>query len=145
MLNKDFKEFIQSLSANCVQFLVVGGYAVAVHGHPRYTKGMDIWIGRSLENAEWLVAALHQFGFGSLGLTDADFLEPDQVVQLGYPPNRIDIVTSLSGVEFDGCYERRLVVLLDDEPVSFIGLDDLRLNKRATGTPQDLADFGNLE
>ncbi len=88
MLNQDFKEFIQFLNANSVRYLVVGGYAVAVHGHPRYTKDIDIWIEMSSENADNLLKALEQFGFGSLGLNSQDFLTPDQIIQLGYPPNR---------------------------------------------------------
>ena len=86
MLNRDFKEFIQSLNDNQVRYLVVGGYAVAFHGHPRYTKDMDIWIEMGPENAARLIKALEQFGFGSLGLQTTDFLVPDQVVQLGQPP-----------------------------------------------------------
>jgi hypothetical protein len=89
MLNQDFKEFIELLNANRVRYLVVGGYAVALHGHPRYTKDIDIWLDRDEENAERVVRALDQFGFGSLGLTAGDFLEPDQIIQLGYAPNRI--------------------------------------------------------
>ena len=83
MLNQDFKEFIKSLNDNRVQYLVVGGYAVAVHGHPRYTKDIDIWIQVSSENASRIVKAIEQFGFGSLGLKEEDFLEVDQIVQLG--------------------------------------------------------------
>jgi hypothetical protein len=95
MLNQDFKEFIQSLNDNQVRYLVIGGYAVALHGYPRYTKDIDIWIEMTLENAAKLIQALQQFGFGSLGLTSEDFLAPDQVIQLGYPPNRIDLITLL--------------------------------------------------
>ena len=94
------KEFIQSLNDNNVRYLVVGGYAVALHGYPRYTKGMDIWIERTPENAKLIVKALDKFGFASLGLKDSDFLVEDQIIQLGYPPNRIDIITSLMGVKF---------------------------------------------
>ena len=90
MLNQDFKEFIQLLNENQVKYLVIGGYAVAIHGHPRYTKDIDIWIEISKENAEKLITSLTQFVFGSLVLTPQDFQSPDQVIQLGYPPNRID-------------------------------------------------------
>ncbi len=92
MLNQDFKEFIKSLNENDVKYLVIGGYAVAFHGHPRYTKDLDIWIQISPENASRLVKAITQFGFASLGLRQEDFLVPDQVIQLGCPPNRIDVI-----------------------------------------------------
>ena len=98
MFNQDFKEFIESLNANQVRYLVIGGYAVALHGHPRYTKDLDVWVECSPDNALALLKALGQFGMGSLGLTVDDFLVPDQVVQLGYPPNRIDILMVVSGI-----------------------------------------------
>lgn len=145
MLNQDFKEFIQSLNANNVRYLVVGGYAVAVHGHPRYTKDIDIWIAMDEENARRMVSALQDFGFGSLGLKPDDFLTPDQIIQLGYPPARIDLLTTLAGVEFETCYASRVEVVLDGVPVSFIDIENLKKNKRAAGRPQDLADLKNLE
>jgi hypothetical protein len=144
-LSQDFKEFVQSLNANDVRYLVVGGYAVAVHGYPRYTKDLDVWIDSTPDNAERIVQALDEFGFGSLGLKVADFLEPDQIIQLGYPPNRIDILTTIPGVTFQECYGSRLRVELDEVPVYFIDLDNLKKNKRASGRLQDLADLDNLE
>jgi hypothetical protein len=145
VLNQDFKEFIQSLNDNRVRYLVVGGYAVAVHGHPRYTKDMDVWIEMGPENAAKMVRALEQFGFGSLGLQAADFLVPDQIIQLGYAPNRIDILVTLPGVEFASCYESRVVVEIEGVPVNFIDLENLKKNKRASGRLQDLADVENLQ
>jgi hypothetical protein len=144
MLNQDFKEFIQFLNDNHVRYLVVGGYAVAIHGHPRYTKDMDIWIESSLDNANNLLQALDQFGFSSLGLQTQDFLTPEQIIQLGYPPNRIDLLTNIDGVIFEDCYPLRLEVLIDDIVVNFIDLDNLRKNKKASGRLQDLADLENL-
>jgi hypothetical protein len=144
VLNQDFNEFIQSLNSNGVRYLVVGGYAVALHGYPRYTKDMDVWIDRSPENTAKLIAALDDFGFGSLGLTAADFLEPGQIIQLGYPPSRIDILTSLQGVEFDTCYEARVSLRVGEVVIDFIDLENLRKNKGAAGRPQDLADLDNL-
>ncbi len=144
MLNPDFREFIQSLNANGVRYLVVGGYAVAIHGHPRYTKDIDIWIETLPDNAQRLVQALADFGFQSLGLQVADFLVPDRIVQLGYPPARIDLVTTLSGVEFADCYPMRLEVELDGVRVSFIDRENLRKNKASSGRLQDLADLENL-
>jgi len=145
VLNQDFKEFIQSLNDNRVYYLVVGGYAVALHGHPRYTKDMDIWIERSPENAANMVKALEQFGFSSLGLKEADFLVPDQIIQLGYPPNRIDLLTTLPGVDFASCYPSRVEVEVDEVLVNFIDLENLKKNKKASGRHQDLADLENLE
>ncbi|MDQ3254642.1 MAG: nucleotidyltransferase [Acidobacteriota bacterium] len=145
MLNRDFREFIQSLNDNDVRHMIVGGYAVALHGHPRYTKDIDVWIEMSAENAARMIAALEQFRFGSLGLTAADFLVPQQVVQLGQPPNRIDILVKLSGVEFEACYKSRITVDIDGVAVSIINLEDLKKNKRAAGRLQDLADVENLE
>jgi predicted nucleotidyltransferase len=144
MLNPDFKEFIQSLNDNDVRYLVVGGYAVALHGHPRYTKDIDIWIEPDPENANRMVRAIIQFGFESLGLEMDDFLEEDVIIQLGYPPNRIDLMTSLSGVNFKSCYEERISVEIDGVRVNFIDLTSLRKNKSATGRSQDLADLENL-
>lgn len=144
ILGPDFKEFVQSLNDNDVRYLVVGGYAVALHGHPRYTKDLDVWLWLDRQNALQVVAALEQFGFGSLGLTPEDFLVADQIIQLGYPPNRIDLLTSLPGVEFSECYDERVVVELDGVAVNFIDLKNLRKNKRASGRYQDLADLENL-
>ena len=145
MLNQDFKEFIQSLNANSVRYLLVGGYALAAHGHPRYTKDLDIWIDRDPANATNLVLALGQFGFGSLGLTVDDFLLPDQVIQLGYPPIRIDLLTSADGVEFSDCYEKHLTIEIEGVEISLIDRESLCQNKRASGRMQDLADIEAIE
>ena len=145
ILSPDFRDFIGSLNDSGVHYLVVGGYAVALHGHPRYTKDIDVWIERSEANAARIVQALEAFGFGSLGLSVEDFLVEDQIIQLGYPPNRIDILTTLPGVEFDVCYASRVEVTADELTVPFIALDDLRKTKRASGRLQDLADLENLE
>ncbi len=145
MLNQDFKEFVRSLNDNHVRYLVVGGYAVAFHGYPRYTKDIDIWIEPSPVNAANVVRALEQFGFASLGLKEADFLTHDQIIQLGYPPSRIDLISTLPGVDFVSCYASRVQVEIDDITVDFIDLDNLKKNKRASGRLQDLADLENLE
>ena len=144
ILSPDFKEFVQSLNDNGVRYLIVGGYAVALHGHPRYTKDLDVWLWLDRDNALQVVAALDQFGFGTLGLEPEDFLVADQIIQLGYPPNRIDLLTSLPGVEFGECYDERVVVELDGVAVNFIDLKNLRKNKLASGRYQDLADLENL-
>ncbi len=145
VLNQDFKEFIQSLNANNVRYPVVGGYAVAFHGHPRYTKDIDVWVEATPENALRVIQALEQFGFASLNLKAEDFLTPDQVVQLGFPPNRIDILTEAEGVDFAECYASRMQVEMDGIPMNFIDLVNLKKNKRAAGRLQDLADLENLE
>lgn len=145
MLNQDFREFVQSLNDNEVRYLVIGGYAVALHGHPRYTKDIDIWIQMTPENANRMVAALNDFGFGSLGLRAEDFLVLDQVIQLGYPPSRIDLFTSPPGVDFETCYNSRVQTVIDGVAVSFIDLENLKKSKRAAGRLQDLADLENLQ
>jgi predicted nucleotidyltransferase len=144
MLNQDFKEFIQFLNANQVRYLVVGGYAVAFYGYPRYTKDIDIWIEASGENAMNVMQSLTDFGFGSLDLTVEDFAVANQVIQLGYPPSRIDLLTSVDGIQFEDCYGLRATVEIDGVSVNFIDLENLRLNKRASGRFQDLADLENL-
>jgi len=145
VLNRDFKEFIQSLNDNHVRYLIVGGYAVAFHGHPRYTKDIDVWIEMTQENSGNVIKALEQFGFGSLGLKEEDFLIPDQIIQLGYPPSRIDLITTLSGVDFASCYASRVQINIDEIQVNFIDLENLRKNKQASGRHQDLADLESLK
>ena len=145
MLSKDFKEFIESLNVHNVRYLVVGGYAVAFHGYPRYTKDLDVWIELSSKNAANVVKALEEFGFGSLGIKPEDFLEGDQIIQLGYPPNRIDILTTLKKVSFEDCYKKRIQIEIQGVKINFIDLENLKKNKRSTGRPQDLADAENLE
>ncbi|MBT3259706.1 MAG: hypothetical protein HN366_25095 [Deltaproteobacteria bacterium] len=144
MLSKDFKEFIELLNENDVRYLVVGGYAVALHGHPRYTKDLDVWIELSRDNAIKILAALKDFGFGSLDLKPDDFLESNQIIQLGNPPNRIDILTALTDLEFEDCYKAKVKVEIQGLHIDFIDIENLKKNKRATGRPQDLADAENL-
>lgn len=144
MLSQDFKEFVQSLNDNSVRYLVIGGYAVAFHGHPRYTKDLDVWIELSEENARRMVTALEHFGFASLGLQEKDFLDPNQVIQLGYPPNRIDVLTELVGVDFEKCYAQKVSTTIDDVQINFIDLKNLKANKKAVGRLQDLADLEKL-
>lgn len=144
-LSRDFSEFIACCIAREVRFLIVGGYAVAAHGHPRYTKDLDVWIWVDPDNAARLTLALEDFGFGSLDLGPTDFLAPERVVQLGYPPLRIDLLTSVDGVTFETCYPDRMTMIIDDVAVPFIDLTNLRRNKAASGRPQDLADLAALE
>lgn len=144
MLTKDFKEFAACLNARSADYLIVGGYALAAHGHPRYTGDLDFWIGASEKNAERVMLALADFGFGGLGITQDDLARPDSVIQLGYPPNRIDILTSIDGVSFDTCFSRPLQVVVDGLTLNFISLDDLKINKRASGRARDRADLEDL-
>lgn len=144
-LDPDFSEFIELLLANDVAFMVVGGYAVAAHGHPRYTGDLDIWLLVDRENAERLVQVLTEFGFGSLGLSAQDFLTDNQVVQLGREPLRIDLLTGLDGVSFGECIGRSILVDIDGLQVPFISREDLLANKRSSGRSQDLADVDALE
>jgi hypothetical protein len=144
MLSKDFKEFIALLNKHDVKYLVVGGYAVAIHGYPRYTKDLDVWIALSPGNADKMLMVLNDFGFGELELTAEDFTKSDQIIQLGYPPNRIDIITSLTGINFNDSYENRLVIDLGDIEILVIDRDNLKKNRLATGRLQDLADAENI-
>ncbi|MBO1347942.1 MAG: hypothetical protein EBE86_011310 [Hormoscilla sp. GUM202] len=135
---------MQLLNEHKVRYLVIGGYAVALHGYPRYTKDLDIWVEMEPNNAKRLMDALVAFGFGSVGLTQEDFLTPDRVIQLGYPPNRIDLVTTPDGVNFETCYQSKIPVEIDEIEVSFIDLENLKINKKASGRLQDLADLEKL-
>ena len=145
MLTADFKEFAALLNSNGVKYLVVGGYALAAYGHPRYTGDLDFWIGTAADNADKVLLALDQFGFKSLGIQKQDLTEPNQVIQLGFPPVRIDLLTSIDGVDFDDCYARRLVLEMDGLALGFIALDDFKTNKKAVGRYKDLADLETLE
>ena len=145
VLNKDFKEFIQLLNDNNVRYLVVGGYAVAFHGYPHYTKDIDLWIWLNRGNAENLIKVLDDFGFGSFGLKVEDFLTPGYVIQLGYPPNRIDLLTALTGLDFNKCYASRIELNINGTRINFIGLDDLKKNKELISRYQDLADLEHLK
>jgi hypothetical protein len=144
-LSRDFSEFIASCVAHEVRFMIVGGYAVAAHGHPRFTKDLDVWVWVDEQNANRLVAALEDFGFGSVGLTADDFLEEGMVVQLGYPPKRIDIITQVDGVEFAPCWDRHIEIAIGGQRAPFISVEDLLTNKKASGRPQDLADAAAIE
>ena len=144
-VNSDFSDLLNLFNVKNVRYLVIGGYALIQYAEPRYTKDLDIWIEATPKNAQKMLKALDLFGFASLGLKEADFLVDDQIIQLGYPPNRIDLLSSLPGVEFTTCYEQRVQVQMDDIRVNFIDLANLRKNKQASGRLQDLADLENLK
>lgn len=132
------------LNSHRVEYLVVGGYAVAMHGRPRHTGDLDVWVRRSPENASKLMSVLREFGFGALGLEEGDFLKREQVVQLGYPPFRIDLLTDIDGVEFATAWSSRESFTHDGLTLNLIGLSDLKQNKQATARPRDMDDLENL-
>lgn len=142
-LAKDLSEFIALLNSNRVEYVIVGAHALAFHGVPRFTGDIDFLVRPSVENAARVAAALQEFGFKSL--TAADFTAEGQVLQLGFPPNRVDVLTSISGCGFDEVWEGRVDSNLDGQPVSFIGREEFRKNKRASGRPKDLADLDSLQ
>jgi hypothetical protein len=135
MLSQDFKEFIELLNKHNVRYLIIGGYAVALHGHPRYTKDLDIWIEMEPANADRLIDALTDFGFGSVGLSQNDFVTPDQVIQLGYPPNRIDLITTPDGIDFETCYKSKLEIQLVKQPLILL------ISKTLSGTKKHLEGY----
>jgi predicted nucleotidyltransferase len=143
-LPQDFKEFLELLNSKGVEYLLVGGHAVAYFGYPRPTGDLDVWVAQSPENAARLVQAVREFGFNVPNLREELFLRDDQIVQMGNPPLRIDVMTTISGVNFADCYARREVIELDSTPVSVISLDDLKANKTASNRHKDLDDLQNL-
>lgn len=144
-LNKDFKEFLELLNKHDVDYMVVGGFALAFHGAPRYTGDIDIWIRSDRGNADLLIQALHEFGFALPKLTAEDFCEPDQIVQLGLPPVRIDLLTSISGVTWSEAYPRIERESFQGILIPFIGKTAYLKNKQASGRPKDLADIDALD
>lgn len=145
MLNPDFRDMLSAFNAERVEYLVVGAYAMANYGVPRATGDLDFWIRRSPENAERVMRALVAFGAPMDRVTRDDLSQPDVVLQFGVEPNRIDILTSIDGVEFDEASASRTVTRLEDTDVPFIGLADLIRNKRAAARPRDIADVVHLE
>ena len=143
-LEKDLREFVALLNALNVRYLVVGAFAVAYHGYPRYTADIDLFVDRTYDNAERLMEVIQQFGFVDFNLSVNDFLQEDQVVQLGVAPNRIDLLTFLSGVTFHDAWASREYSELDGLTVPFISKEMLKRNKAASGRTQDLADLEHL-
>jgi len=132
------------LEANEVDYLLVGGYAVGYYGYPRPTGDIDIWISRSPENAKKVVAVLNEFGFSSSDLTIGLFTLVKSIVRMGIPPFKLEIITQIDGVEFDSCFRRREMVIIDGCNVTLISLADLKINKQASGRPKDIDDLENL-
>jgi len=141
---QDFKEFLQLLNSNKIEYLVIGGYAVGFHGYPRATGDMDIWIAINEQNAQKMVGVLKKFGFNLPELRKELFLKEKKVIRMGIPPMRLEILTSIDGVSFKTCFNNRIIADFGDFKVNFISKDDLLINKRASGRPQDLVDFEKL-
>jgi predicted nucleotidyltransferase len=144
-LAQDFEDFIKLLNKHQVDYMIVGGYALAFHGKPRHTGDLDIWINISEENAERLILAIKEFGLASLGLTKSDFLQEGYVTQIGYPPLRIDILNTIDGVKFEDAYQNKLIVDVDGIQVKYIGLKDFIENKTASGRSQDITDLREIK
>ena len=142
---RDFKEFLQLLNSKKIEYLVIGGYAVGYHGYPRATGDMDIWIAINEQNAMKMVEALKEFGFDPPELQKELFLKDQKVIRMGVPPMRLEILTSIDGVNFKTCFNNRVIADFGDFKVNFISRDDLLINKRASGRPQDLVDFDKLQ
>jgi hypothetical protein len=146
ILAKDFEDFVKLLNKHHVEYMVVGGYALALHGKPRHTGDLDIWINISEYNADRMLRVLEDFGLSSMSFTKDDFLKPGYVTQIGYPPLRIDILNTIDGIEFkDAAANMKSIELEKDVKVNFIGLHDFVKNKQATGRIQDLADIREIE
>jgi hypothetical protein len=143
-LERDLREFIELLNARDVLYLVVGAYALAYHGRPRYTGDIDFFVQNSRQNAAKLAKIIEEFGFASLGIVEEDLTASDQVIQLGVEPNRIDLMTSISDVSFDEAWRTREYGELDGLRVPFISRELLKRNKAAVGRKQDLADLDYL-
>jgi hypothetical protein len=142
---KDFREFLQLLNSREIEYLVIGGYAVGYHGYPRATGDMDIWIAMTEKNASEMVHALKEFGFDLPELKKELFLKKNKVIRMGIPPMRLEVLTSIDGVQFEDCFKNRLIADFGTFKVNFISKDDLLANKRASGRPKDLADVDNLQ
>ena len=140
----DFIDFIDLLNLHKVDYMIVGAHALAYHGRPRHTGDLDIWIKPSNTNAAKMVSVLIDFGFGSLGLQEKDFLKENYVTQLGYPPLRIDILNSISGVEFNEAYLNKVETDIDDLKVNFINIKEFVKNKISTGRAKDIGDIESL-
>jgi len=144
LLPQDFKEFLKLLNDNNIRYLLIGGYAVGYHGYPRSTNDMDIWITIDPETAKQMVLVLKEFGFDTPELSEKIFLQENSIVRMGIAPMRIEIITTISGVDFEECFQQRVVDEIDGIEVNIIGLKQLKINKQASGRHKDLDDLENL-
>ncbi len=143
-LPKDFKEFLSLLHAQGVEYLLIGGYAVGYYGYPRATNDIDIWVAMHPDNAERMVSVMREFGFSTPDLSTNLFLQDQNIVRMGRPPMRIEVITAISGVSFDECYAERVVDTIDNIEVNLISLKHLKINKKASGRYKDLDDLEHL-
>lgn len=143
-MNKDFREFLELLTEEKVEYLLVGGYAVAVHGYPRYTGDIDFWVNNTDRNADRIIKVLEKFGISGLGITKEDLTKKDSIIQIGVPPNRIDLITSVEALTFEKAYQRREIKQIDSIDTNIISLDDLKTNKKALGRDKDKDDISHL-
>lgn len=144
-INLDFRDLFAALNGAGARYLLVGGYALAVHAVPRFTKDLDVWIDATPENAPLVIRALHAFGAATESLTEADLARPGVVFQIGLAPNRIDIITDIDGVRFADAWSEQVLTMYGDQSISVIGRAHLIANKRAAGRRQDLLDAELLE
>lgn len=144
-LNEDFRAFIELLESEGVEYLVVGGYAVALHGFPRYTGDIDFFVAIHEDNALRLLKVFERFGFGGIGLAKEDFLQESFVVEIGREPRKIQVLTGIDGVRFAECFSKHLEVEVDGLRLKFIGKDELLRNKAASGRAKDLIDLEELK
>ena len=142
--SKDFEEFFELLNKHKVQYLVVGGYAFAIHAKPRFTSDIDIFLEAGESNGQKVLAVLKEFGFGNVGITLEDLTKPDQVIQLGQPPLRIDLLTSITDVSFAKAWRGKVKAKYGKQAVHFIGKKDLIVNKRGSGRKKDIEDLDEL-
>ncbi len=143
--NENFREFIELLNSKKVRYLLVGGFAVGLHGYPRYTGDLDIWIEPELQNGEKMVEVLNDFGFGSLKCKAEDFIKIDFVHQFGNVPIRIDVLTGVSGLDFNESYKQKKRMKLGGVWINVVHLNDLKKNKLQSGRPEDISDVIKLE
>jgi len=143
-VQKDFKELLELFNEHRVEYMIVGGYALAFHGAPRYTGDMDIYVKPDIENGYKIMAALEDFGFGKIGVTSKDFIYPEKVIQLGVPPVRIDLITSITGVSWEEASSGTIKGKYGDVEACYIGREQFIANKKATGRKRDIADLESL-
>ena len=143
-LHQDYRDILNLLDENKVDYLVVGAFALAFLGVPRNTGDIDIWIRPDIENAKKMVNTLNAFGLGSLGYEEKDFLDKNIVIQLGVPPVRIDILMSISGVDFDDAYSKKNIFVNENLKINFISKEDFIKNKKSSGRLKDLADIESI-
>ena len=143
-LPKDFRDFLKLLNSHEVEYLLIGGYAIGYHGYPRATADMDVWVGMDNKNAEKIVSVLREFGFDLPEIRKEIFLQQNKIFRMGHAPLRIELLTSVSGVEFQECFKNRVEDTIDDIKVKIIDLSHLKINKKATGRYKDLDDLENL-